>query len=316
MKTKAALLLALVLALRPSGDALAATNYFLPFATAPTSILTQSEYAADAQRLTGNQPNSVARSGLMNKVLRQCSTAAAGVGHFIAFWGATDATDGMAPLAYSIALREAMLAALPAGTDATPGLVRFATAPETVAGTRSDRAVTPAGLKTLTASLTRAGLVELATSTGSGTENEVITGTDDARAVTPLGLARLTSTTSRKGLIETATVEEAEGGTDTERAVTPAGLSAGIAAAFAGTIASPGYVVFPNGLVMEWGSLTSGSSPDSVTFPLAFPTAAFSIQAMSNNNDTNIGVSALSTTAFTIETNHSGRTLYWFAVGH
>lgn len=50
------------------------TNDFLPFAAndTGTNLLTQAEYVADTQRPIGNQPG-VARSKLVNKVLRQSS---------------------------------------------------------------------------------------------------------------------------------------------------------------------------------------------------------------------------------------------------
>jgi len=62
------------------------------------------------------------------------------------------------------------------------GTVELATSTETIAGTDATRAVTPAGLATLTASDTRAGLVELAIN------SECNTGTATDRAVTPANL--------------------------------------------------------------------------------------------------------------------------------
>lgn len=47
-------------------------NEILKFGETATNILTQAEYDADAQRLIGNQPG-IARSKLVNKVLRQCA---------------------------------------------------------------------------------------------------------------------------------------------------------------------------------------------------------------------------------------------------
>lgn len=62
-----------------------ATNEILQFAETDTgtNLLTQAEYLADAQRPIGNQPG-VARSKLVNKVLRQSSLIAAAVAQFIA----------------------------------------------------------------------------------------------------------------------------------------------------------------------------------------------------------------------------------------
>ena len=75
------------------------------------------------------------------------------------------------------------------------------------------------------ASLTRSGLVELATSA------ETITGADAQRAVTPAGLQAKISSTSAKGIVELATPAETITGTDAERATTPAGVAAAIGAA-------------------------------------------------------------------------------------
>ncbi|MBA4852087.1 hypothetical protein [Emticicia sp. BO119] len=60
------------------------------------------------------------------------------------------------------------------------GLTTYATNAETQTGTETLKAVTPAGLASLTASETRAGLAEIATQT------ETNTGTDDVRYITPL----------------------------------------------------------------------------------------------------------------------------------
>lgn len=109
---------------------------------------------------------------------------------------------------------------LRAASGSDPGVVELATTTETQAGSDSGRAVTPAGLASLTASTSRRGLVELATTT------ETQAGSDSVRAVTPGGMASVTATISRRGLVELATNTEAQNGTDTVRAVTPAGLQA------------------------------------------------------------------------------------------
>jgi hypothetical protein len=74
-----------------------ATNELLPFASTDTTtnLLTQAEYVADAQRPLGNQPG-LARSKLINKVLRQVSLLAAAIGKFTADRQATNVTDGLA----------------------------------------------------------------------------------------------------------------------------------------------------------------------------------------------------------------------------
>lgn len=105
-------------------------------------------------------------------------------------------------------------------TTGRAGLVELATDAEAQTGTDTARAITPANLQAVTATETRAGVVELATT------GEAQTGTDTARAVTPAGLASVTATTTRAGLVELATDAEAQAGTDTARAITPANLAA------------------------------------------------------------------------------------------
>ncbi len=74
-----------------------ATNEILRFCETDTksNLLTQTEYENDTERVIGNQPG-IARSKFVNKVLRQTSAVAAGVGEFIKNGGA-DCTDAQAP---------------------------------------------------------------------------------------------------------------------------------------------------------------------------------------------------------------------------
>lgn len=69
-----------------------------------TNLLSQEEYQKDAHRLIGNQPG-IARSALVNKMLRQSATIAAGVGEFIKDLG-HDCTDNDSPQTISQNLRE------------------------------------------------------------------------------------------------------------------------------------------------------------------------------------------------------------------
>ena len=74
-----------------------ATNEILQFCATDTksNLLTQAEYEADGERIIGNQPG-IARSKFVNKVLRQTSAVAAGLGEFIKN-GGNDCTDAQAP---------------------------------------------------------------------------------------------------------------------------------------------------------------------------------------------------------------------------
>lgn len=105
-------------------------------------------------------------------------------------------------------------------TESVRGIAQLASSAEVIAGTDTEKIVTPAGLASKTATDARKGIVELATSA------ETQTGTDAERAVTPAGLTARTATDTRTGVIEIATNAEVQAGTDAERAVTPAGLTA------------------------------------------------------------------------------------------
>ena len=74
-----------------------ATNEILRFCETDTksNVLTQAEYETDSERMIGNQPG-VARAKFVNKVLRQTSAVAAGVGQFIADAG-LDCNDSQTP---------------------------------------------------------------------------------------------------------------------------------------------------------------------------------------------------------------------------
>lgn len=132
-----------------------------------------------------------------------------------------------------------------AATTTNAGIVELATDEETQAGTDSQRAVTPAGLKSLTSTADRAGLIRTASEAeakagtegaaaltpatmkgAAASEAETIEGKSGTLYVTPLGLRGLKATTGRNGLVELATEAETKAGTDKERAVTPAGLKA------------------------------------------------------------------------------------------
>jgi hypothetical protein len=70
-----------------------------------------------------------------------------------------------------------------AASATASGIVELATDAETITGTDTARAVTPANIQAKVASTTAKGIVELATNA------EAVTGSDTARAVTPAGVA-------------------------------------------------------------------------------------------------------------------------------
>lgn len=160
-----------------------ATNEILQFASTNTgtNLLTQAEYAADAQRTTGNQPG-IARSKLVNKSLRQTSLLAAGLAEFIADYQANNVTDSLTPQNIADYLAAAITAAFPAATETLQGKVELATNAEVQVGSDTSRAITPAGLSSRTATETRSGVIEIATSA------EAVSGVSDSVTITPLKL--------------------------------------------------------------------------------------------------------------------------------
>ncbi len=75
-----------------------------------------------------------------------------------------------------------IIPAIDAATATTSGIVEFATDAETLTGTATDRALTPANLVARNATSTRAGIIEIATNA------ETITGASATLAVTPASL--------------------------------------------------------------------------------------------------------------------------------
>lgn len=113
----------------------------------------------------------------------------------------------------------------------------IASSDETITGTSTVLAVSPAGLQAKTALSTRLGIVQLAS------DAEAITGTDATKAVTPHALAAKTGTEARTGVLQLASNAEAIAGSDTAKALTADDLAKVLAKldiiSFAG-VTSPG----------------------------------------------------------------------------
>ena len=108
------------------------------------------------------------------------------------------------------------------------------------------------------------------------------------------------------------------------RVLTTASNAAFIAAQ---SLGSPGYIRLTNGLTLQWGSTSGGSAegPQAVTFPVAFTSTVFSVNATAINsggagNDIWTQVSGVSTSGFNVywqapSSGNTGGGAYWFAVG-
>lgn len=118
-----------------------------------------------------------------------------------------------------------------------------------------------------------------------------------------------------KGILELATAAEAIGGTDTLRAVTSAGL-----AAFK-NLAASGYMKFPGGFIIQWGTASLASGGSTITLPIAYTTENFGVFTQSLVTQRIAFVSAKTLTNFdargydSTSGNFFAISTYYFSVG-
>lgn len=90
---------------------------------------------------------------------------------------------------------------------------------------------------------------------------------------------------------------------------------------FTQNLANSGWMKFPNGFIIQWGSVAvTGSTPTAVTLPIAFPSQALlavsNIQSSTNAATVATGVSSQSLTAISIIASvTSGVQVSWLAWG-
>jgi hypothetical protein len=123
-----------------------ATNSILKFGENATSILSQTQYEDDAQRMIGHQPGP-ARSALENKVLKQVSVIAAGVAEFIADKQTNNVTDLLDRETLAQYLSAAIVAAIPSATSSVAGKTTMASASEAQQYQLDSKAITPLTMK-------------------------------------------------------------------------------------------------------------------------------------------------------------------------
>jgi hypothetical protein len=78
------------------------------------------------------------------------------------------------------------------------------------------------------------------------------------------------------------------------------------------SLSQSGYQKLPGGLIIQWGRNNPGAT---VTFPIAFPTACFSVAATAGSNFEEF-VNTITATSFFLGTNGSSASCPWIAVGH
>ncbi len=109
----------------------------------------------------------------------------------------------------------------------------------------------------------------------------------------------------------------------TTKAIPPGGdtqlyslTAAGILSQLTGRVASQSGYCWLSGVLLQWGRTATTGTDTTVTFPIKFPTSAFSCVATPAIADRFGGVLSLTTTGFTFnETNATGN-FYWFAIGN
>lgn len=91
---------------------------------------------------------------------------------------------------------------------------------------------------------------------------------------------------------------------------------------FGASLAASGWQKLPSGLIIQWGSSSvSATSTKTVTFPITFPSACFSILNGVNGGGesytSTVKMKTITTANFVIDNSNSGAasTVYWFSVG-
>jgi len=85
-----------------------------------------------------------------------------------------------------------------------------------------------------------------------------------------------------------------------------------------GSLSSNGYWVFPFGLVVQWGALNpTGSVPRTLTFPLTFPNACFTLVLTDAGNSLQTwSVVSLSAASASVTSTSAVTSVFWIAIGH
>jgi hypothetical protein len=142
-------------------------------------------------------------------------------------------------------------------------------------------------------------------------------GTADVSGVATI----VAASTTQAGKIQIASPAQVAAGTSNSVAITPQSMAGN------SSIGGAGYYEFPGGLIIQWGTSTTGGTFNSgtVTFPVAFPNNVFSITATVESSGTNgylVQTSSWSSTGF-VNTGYQvaspgavSVTFAWVAIGN
>lgn len=300
-------------------------NDFLPFAAAGgANVLTQQQYAALTTLLANGFSSGVAQSAQLNKVWRQSSIMASVLAQFIVDNSSQPAIDDgttatleanlltsiktiVAADASKYALdsgaADAYVAAyVPPVTSLTDGMVR-----------RFKAKAANTGASTL-------AVDGLAASAILGAAHSALQGGE----IVANGDVLVQWNSSLNAGAGAWVLIEATGGAVqiAPAAQTNQAVNLG---QFTGALSNIGYVKFPNGLIQQWGNAVTGADGIAITFPVAFPRAAFNLATGTVVNAGNTSQSAVlntgnpTTTGFTaygsVGNVVTGVGFYWLATG-
>ncbi len=153
---------------------------------------------------------------------------------------------------------------------------------------------------------------------GAGTAGQALTSNGASADPTFQNIPTVSgATTSAAGIVQLATTVVAKAGTDATNALTAASIAGN------SSLATSGYYTLPNGFTIEWGYYNGGAHGPTVTFPVAFATAAASVTA--NTNQTGgavcVQITSISKTSWVADQRNSSGTavtspFYWMAIDH
>lgn len=114
-----------------------------------------------------------------------------------------------------------------------------------------------------------------------------------------------------------ASTAEAQALTDNTKGLTPLRLKEALQGSNQ-SLAAGGYQKFPGGLIVQWGACQANSTPVSVTFPLAFPTACYAVVLVaqkSSGTTYQSGVSSVTASGFSAHAGSGLQDCYYIAIG-
>lgn len=287
-----------------------ATVDFVPFAASGgANVETQSAYLADSVVLANGYTSGIAQSAKVNKVLRQSSIISSIIAQYVAaITGSNVIDDGTTATILDSLAQAIRLPAYAIDTSATVNVLTAAISPvpsALVAGMEIEikPAITNTGSATL--NLNGLGAYPLINYSGALAGGELVAGQHYK--------------CSWKASDNSWLVMTGAGITQTAADARYAALSS-----FVNSLGASGYQKIQGGLIIQWGTSAAiaTNSAQSITFPIAFPTAVASIQLTSQTLDTGAGTTnssatASSVTGFTLNNRQNNTaTFFWFAIGY